>query len=509
MDAGDHNPRTGKCLDHLATCLIAAAFLLYPLLRALQMGHLLTWDEAMNICTVRSMASLGSDDFSNWFWRHPPLYPTLMLLLAPLRSGFIARVEIFNILLGSANLFLLYLVNRRFLGRLTAAFSVFLIAVTPGSVFFDLWIKRDHLAVTFALLAFSSIGAKRYAVAALMAGLGFLAKETFLFLYIPVFLAAVVPAKNRPHRGLRILIMTLIPAATAIWWYIIASRSGSFSSIGQHFAFATAEGSAWAGGALFYVDLLHSLLGPLGMLLLLGGAMVCVALPDLRSMRTWIWPLSGVLLPLLLLSVIPRKVPWIVIVLLPCVASIQAVGLESSLRVLAAHTKRSITVGLAGLAAAALIALPAFSHSHESMLMEVSPDQHRGATRSRHTARAASSLITNDDRVLLSSFHYWKGVVPGQMCPVFTCYFESRPAILPVPHEAAFEQIVQLISEYDLNWAIVSPEPGANERDVLGGFISDAGLAPVNTGYACIFDTSPLLEEPLSGALDEFPESSE
>jgi hypothetical protein len=144
------------------------------------------------------------------------------------------------------------------------------------------------------------------------------------------------------------------------------------------------------------------------------------------------------------------------------------------------------------------------------MLKQVSPDQYRGATRSRTIAESASALIGDHDRLLLSSFHYWKGLVPGQACPVFTCYFSSKPAVLLIPHDAPFELIVQLIAEHDLNWAIVSPLPGAAERDVLGGFISDSGLTPAKMGgYACIFDTSELVAEPQSAVLDEIPEPLE
>ena len=499
----------GPMLRVTAYVLLAASLVLYVALRIPLIGHLLTWDEAMNVCSVRALASLGNDDFSNWFWRHPPLYATVTMLLGPLREGFIARIEVFNIVLGLINLSLLFLLNRRLFGILTAALSVFLLAVMPGSVFFDMWIKRDHLAVTFALLSLYFISSRRLAYASLCAGLGFLAKETFVFLYIPVVLAALSMPAEKPRFVQRMLLVTVIPFLTSIWWYVLASRGVPLSSIWQHVSFAASGGTAWSGSPFFYISRFLSLMGAGGFLLFAGGVLWAAARIARHQSKPWIWPLSALIIPLIVLSLLPRKVPWLVIVLLPAAATAQAMAFSAALRVLGSYARREATVSAAAIAASALLALPSFTFSYETMLSETAPDQYRGASRSRQIAEAASNLITDTDRILLSSFHYWKGAAPGQMCPVFTCYFKPRPAIMSVGHDAPFELIVQLIVDNELNWAIVSPAPGESARDVLGGFISDARLTPVSTGYACIFNTESLLGEPESGFSDEVSEPAE
>jgi hypothetical protein len=65
-----------------------AILLLHVLLRLPHIGHLLTWDEAMNLLSVRALVAGGHDFYSLWFWRHPPTYAMLMSLLRPLADGF-------------------------------------------------------------------------------------------------------------------------------------------------------------------------------------------------------------------------------------------------------------------------------------------------------------------------------------------------------------------------------------------------------------------------------------
>jgi 4-amino-4-deoxy-L-arabinose transferase-like glycosyltransferase len=329
------------------------------------MGHLLTWDEAMNICSARSLFSLGNDHFSNWFWRHPPLYSTLTLALSPLREGFITRVELLNIVLGAINLFLLFILNKKFFGLIIASASVFLLSIMPGSIFFDLWIKRDHLAVTCGLLALYSLANRKYAFSALAAGLGILCKETFVFLYVPIFLLTVMERSNKPSRPVRIALITVIPLLTSFWWFIIASRQGSLSSIGNHFQFAFASNTTWYGGLDFYPSLTGELLGPAGILLLIGGILVAIICVRKFGAKVLAWPLLFLLLPLIFLAVIPRKVPWIVIVFLPGLATAQALAAGALLeRITAPRNSRFIAIA-ASVIGASLLALPAFNHSHE------------------------------------------------------------------------------------------------------------------------------------------------
>ena len=91
----------------------AVCALLFVAVRARWIGHLLTWDEAMNLCSIRSFVSEGEDVFSFWFWRHPPLFCILTLPLMPLRAGFAERAEGLAIAVALVTFVMLFVLNRR------------------------------------------------------------------------------------------------------------------------------------------------------------------------------------------------------------------------------------------------------------------------------------------------------------------------------------------------------------------------------------------------------------
>jgi hypothetical protein len=105
-------------------------------------------------------------------------------------------------------------------------------------------------------------------------------------------------------------------------------------------------------------------------------------------------------------------------------------------------------------------------------------------------------LVKDGDRVLLTSFHYWKGLGPGEPCAVFTYYFTRKAEVLIRPHEATFDQLLGDIRKYRLDWALLSPEPGAEERELFGGFMGKLGLPPYCLPQARIFKTTALYEQP-------------
>jgi len=78
INCNESASRPGFTLVVMFLCI-----LVFAALRIRWLGHLLVWDEAMSLCTIRSLLSHGTDDFSNWFWRHPPLFSLLTALLQP------------------------------------------------------------------------------------------------------------------------------------------------------------------------------------------------------------------------------------------------------------------------------------------------------------------------------------------------------------------------------------------------------------------------------------------
>ena len=81
-----------------------------------QLGHMLSWDEAWNLCALKSIAS-GAGLLAGQFWRHPPVYMELGFLFSPLRSGFEMRMEILSLMLGTGAILIFVSMISEFLGK--------------------------------------------------------------------------------------------------------------------------------------------------------------------------------------------------------------------------------------------------------------------------------------------------------------------------------------------------------------------------------------------------------
>lgn len=86
-----HNP-----LDlppRLVRLLLLVTALVFVGLRLRWVGHLLTWDEAMNLLSVRSHAGGVEGIFASWIERYPPLYHWFLRCMGPLLQQFAERAE--------------------------------------------------------------------------------------------------------------------------------------------------------------------------------------------------------------------------------------------------------------------------------------------------------------------------------------------------------------------------------------------------------------------------------
>lgn len=514
----------------LILCLI-----LFLILRTRWIGHLLVWDEAMNLCTVRALAAGGHDFSSNWFWRHPPLFCVLMLLLRPLQHGFAERVEMLAVTIGTLNLFLLFMLNRKVFGKTIALWTTFFLTVMPGSVFFDVWIKRDHPVITFGLLAILLLFSGHSLYAGLCLGLALLSKETAVFYMITVILLwASEAVPTRKIRDLSALVLT--PLLTCGWWYVVVKTRldgitspgpgtwfGTFSAgIAEHVRFALSTETGWANPWFYYIQKLYVNLGRLGLVLALVGIFAVVVLnltgnknlsgtvhdrPSNPFART-LWPVFLLVPSYALLSVLRSKVPWAVIVLLPAWATLQSVAITAVISICSRFALvkgnvsspiRAVWPHIISLTISVCIILIAvqrvYSRDYEQVLRDVDAGQWRGAHYSRETAEAMNRLVLDGERVLITSFHYWKGLSPGHPCAVFVYYFVRDTEALIRPHERSFADLLNDILEYRIDWALLSPEPGLAEKEVFDGFIADQGLKPYRFTKAFLFKTTELYKQ--------------
>lgn len=495
MNADQLRQAPDKRKTHWIFLGICAA--IFIALRVRWVGHLLVWDEAMTLCTVRSFVSGGHDYFSHWFWRHPPLFTVLMTLLHPLETGFAERTEYLAIGFGLINLLLLFKLNDKLFGPSVALWSVFLISIMPGAAFFDTWIKTDHPVTTFGLLAFLCLLTDRTYLAGLCIGIAFLFKETAVFYAMAAFLLYFTRPRNQWNAA-GILALTLIPVLTCGWWYLFfAGESGNFL---EHFHFGFGTETGFAASWHYYLEQLPIALGPGGVMLAWVGAIVLVltAMNDKFDNASrclpGLWPLFLILPSYILISAMKSKVAWTIIVLLPAWATLQGIIMSGCID-LAKH-RSSILPIVAAVFIIALSFLHFVDRDYETMLRDIDAGQWRGASYSRQAAEVMNRLVRDGDRVLITSFHYWKGLGTGDPCAVFAYYFTKKAEVLMRPHEAHFDLLLDDIGKYRIDWALLSPEPGKEEHELFGGFIGKLGLRPHKLGNACIFKTTGLYRQP-------------
>ena len=543
---------------HTTLCVIAVAagLLIYVALRARWIGHLLTWDEAMNLCAVRALATLSRDHFSNWIWRHPPLFPVMTLLLQPLKQGFAERVQILALAVGVVNLALLYALNRKVFGRAAAVLSVFFLAVLPGSMFFDVWVKRDHPVITFGLTAILLLVSRRPLWAGLCLGFAMLTKESAVFYALAVGLLWLCGAAGKRNvKDFLALIVT--PVLACVWWYHLSMMTAEpltedaawldriFGSATEHVRLALDADSGWGRPWNHYLLLLPHVVGAAGLaiagigavaiLVRIVGTMSCRdrEIPNVNAqcpspdasfldVRCWtldvgrsdstssalLWPLAVLVPSYLLLSLLKSKVPWVPMAMLPAWATLQGVAL-AWLLTYPSHvppggrtcgeptTRYSLALPIKVLTTAFILTASlhyACKQDYDDMLHHIAPGQRRGARWSHDAAVAMNMAVRDTDRVLITSFHYWHGIVPGQACAVFAYYYTRPTAVLIKPHETTFTDLVADIRKHKIDWALLSPMLGEKEHEIFGGFVEELKLKPIKFERAWLFRTTEVWE---------------
>lgn len=499
-------------LTRLQWLLFLLAGALFLFLRLRSVGHLLVFDEAMTICTVRSFAAGAQDQFATWFWRHPPLFHFLMALLSPAGDGFIGRVELLAVLLNSACLVAMVLLNRRLFGNGAALIAAFVLAALPGSAFFSVWIKADHLALLFGLLALLSLSNERNTWAGLCLGLAVLSKETAIFFVVAANLLWLTSACG-PRRSVAFLKVNLPVVIAAAAWYLVVlplvnrppgAGALTFNSLAAllthgalaHLKFGLGADPNWHQPWYYYLGQLRHEIGMIGIALAVIGICVCVAWmksTGRKDAQGWLqmWPIMLIIPALAGLSCLPAKVPWLTIALAPGWATIIALGINA----ITSHPwhKRGsnpyLIPTLMVLAGGSILVAAAITPmNYERMLQRVDASQWRGASQSRDLAALVNHHARDGDRLLLTSFHYWAGLAPGRPCPVFTCYLKRQVTILLRSHQITADEVVADARRFRLDWALLSPEPGAAEMALFGGLDQDYHCPTLPGEGAFLFD---------------------
>lgn len=474
-------------------------------LRARGIGHLLFWDEAMDIAGVRALVTNTRDWYSNVLWVHPPGFLVLMSWLNPLGAGFAERAELAAVLVQSLNLVLLYVLNRMVFGRWVAWLSCLALACLPGAVFFDVWIKRDHLVTTFGLLALCAGVTRRAGWAGLCLGLSLLSKETGVF-FAPAVALMLWLRDDHTRDWRSVFAAGGVALVTCGWWYVLFSTTVQ-SILG--FAAGTVDRlTEWSHPWYYYAQRLVPELGLAGCVLAaIGFLCPIVCQPGRRPFpffaaqsscvaSSWAWLTLGI--GYVVLSAARGKTPWMTLSFFPAWATMAGLGLATLIELcgrLPRHAALGRRVGyVAGAACGMWLLLTAMGRHHEGEQKRLGWGWWWGADASRQAAEALNRATTPDDRVLLSSFYYWGDDPVPTPCPIFAYYFRKDVPILVRSFRMTPDEAAATVREYQLTWALLSPDPARDGNAFLTAFITGNGLSAAVLPGAVLVNTKPMLK---------------
>jgi 4-amino-4-deoxy-L-arabinose transferase-like glycosyltransferase len=501
--------------------IFAICLVIYLALRLPGVGHLVNYDEAMNLCSVRSFAANGSDYYSRWFWHHPPMLGMLMLLAKPLSPHFAERTELLLIAVGCLNLLALFLLNRETLGTGPALWSVFLFAVMPSSIFFDLWIKQDALVVLFGLLSLYFFLRQKTLVSGVFLGFGFLAKETAMFYAIAIAMLWWLQGPARRFRNL--LAVAAVSIAVSAWWY------QEFSvSIKYFIQFALDSGnlktdaSVWAKPWYYFLAKMPIDFGILGILLAIAGVIALIraalnARRDPRAADRWgrspgrYWPLMVFFPGFIIFCMATGKAPWFTIALLPAFASLEGFGLWSLLALLRDRIeprlskvpaateilrgrlmKSALVLPLCGLAFVRVWGL-----DYDDMMKQQYYGWWWGASCSRLAAERLNLFVRDGEKVLITPMYYSANASNPKPCQIFAYYLKDVPVFI-VRFDTPVDALVKAIRENQIDWMMISPQPEVGENEVVKPIMQRYGLYPLRLPGAYIFKTDSIYKQDVS-----------
>jgi 4-amino-4-deoxy-L-arabinose transferase-like glycosyltransferase len=468
-------------------------------------GHLLFWDEAMDIAGVRALVTQSHDWYSNVLWVHPPGFLLLMSLLNPLSEGFAERSQLAAVLVQSLNLLILYALNRAVFGRRVALFAGLCLALLPGAVFFDVWIKRDHLVTTFGLLALYAGARNRILLCGFCLGLSLLSKETGVF-FVPPAMLILLARSNASITWKAPLAALAVAAATCGWWYALFSTT--VQSILGFAAGSELTLTEWSYPWYYYGQRLVSELGFTGCTLAGVGGLSAIgrcwhkrpSMEDLwnRASDPRLWPWMTLFIGYAVLSLSRGKTPWMTVSFYPAWATVAGLGLVALIdlcrRARPSGIQGNILGSVAGAGCCAMLLVTALGQHHEDEQKRLGFGWWWGSDASRQAAEAINRVTTDKDRLLLTSFYYWGDDPVPTPCPIFAYYFRKDVPTLVRSFRLKPEEAANLVREHQLTWALFSPVPGKDGNEFLGSFIKTNGLKATLLPGAVLVDTRPMLD---------------
>jgi 4-amino-4-deoxy-L-arabinose transferase-like glycosyltransferase len=477
--------------------LLALVIVCYVLLRLPYIGHLLSFDEAWTALSVRSLATDMDSPFRTNFFRHPPVYMLLGEILAGDSKNIAVTLEYLSMALNAMALVALFFLCKHVWDKHTALWIVAAYALMPAAIFYDTWVKRDCVVTLFGILAILFWVRGQPAISGISLGLAFLGKMTAVFYALPIFLLSLCPPLSK-KKLVRLIKVAGISCLLCSWWYFgLWQGRKSFLSF---FRGTSGQSSSFAEPFSYYFSRLPQSIGWTGILMAIIGciSIVWLSARDRSRRENGLWLLFLLGPTFIVLSVSKGKPPWMVMALLPGLAVLAGFG-ASRVHIagnrlfdrLAGKGNTHSAGFLSALLALLILALLVpRTESYENRLMKENLGVWGLSTKSYEIAQSINRLTLPSDRLLLTTFSYES----TSYCPVFHYYVEPRDVVLQ-RHETPYEELVRLINEHKLDWAVLSPGQFPESRPLTKKFEALLSRRPYVLEGAVIFPLESLYED--------------
>ena len=460
--------------------------LIFLYLRIKTLNHLLMWDEAWNILSLRAfLVGAVRDPFYWVYFYHPPLYMTFAKFLHPFEAGFAVRLECLSLCFSYATMIVTYLLSARIGGRKFAWFSALFLSLMPVSIAYDTWIKRDGLACLFGYLALFLLLKRKFFLCAVALSFSLLSKISAVFFIISATILIFIFKEKKPLKKLSYIYLTIVLMAS--WWYIFFSHIPE--DIARYFLVSGVGDTRWINPVYYYVHKLFYDLG--GGLLIFAVIGICYLSYLVFWKKKYQWSLPIVVLVSIYVPIsflIVTKSPWLSLAARPALAMMAAGG---SLYLFEKSKSVKILIPLV-ISLLAVTFFTGISFSYPDYHKKIYPHGWPGANSSRELALYLNERMQDDDRLMITEFSYWR----TPFCAVFIYYWRKNP-IMIITGKETIDQIIGNIIKYKISWFVIVDSLGTEYN--LSSLVKKAGKSalgnPEKVGWSYVWQTKNFWSE--------------
>lgn len=475
---------TRNKVKFIAGFIIVSLIFIY--LRAKTLDHLLMWDEARNMISLRAFLTNNYlDPFYRNYFLHPPLYMTFAAFAFPFKAGLGVRLELLSLFFSYLTLLVVYVLSAKTGGWKYAFLSGFFLSLMPVSIGYDTWIKRDGLASCLGYLAILLLLKRRFLWCAVTLSFSMLAKENALFFLLAATAILFVLKEKMVLKKIALIYGIVIIFSG--WWYLgFSSMPADLFNI---YLSAQNNVSSWANSSIYYFKKLLPDLGlPMLTFFLIG---ICYILYLFFQKKEYRWSLPLIIFLCVYVPssfIIMSKTPWLSVSAAPALAMIAAAGALFLLRSARRLKFLLIIVTLLSI----FLVHNGLSFSYPAYHMKTYPNGWSGANNSRMLAVYLNGHMRSTERLMITQFCYW-GAPLCSVCPVFLYYYNGGPVYIIDGRDSAGEVIKEIVKN-KISWFVVadSQDSSFNFHALVKGINNSVLGNPAKAGSSYIWDTDIL-----------------